>query len=348
LITNQLEELSNKGVDTMNIINIPIKDNEYNVYISNNLLSHLEDYIDVSRETVIITDTNIPPVYLEKIKPKFNDLVIKFIPQGEHSKSMEIAYLLINELLDMNVSRSSQFIALGGGVVGDLTGFISSIYMRGVDFIQIPTTLLSQIDSSVGGKTGINSENSKNSIGSFKQPIAVLIDPLTLLTLEDRQLYNGYAEMIKYALIRSKPLYESLLKDDIMSNIEQKIYDCLIIKKDIVLQDTFDKGERQLLNFGHTIGHAIEQYSKYNLLHGEAISVGMVNITTNPIIKSSICKLLTKYNLPQSYEYDKSEIFNIIKNDKKVASNKINIAFVEELGNGFITSISIEKMKEYL
>ncbi len=329
-------------------INIPIKDNSYDVIISRGILNEIDSYIDLDRQIVIITDDFIPKVYLNAIKEKMLNPLIFEIPQGESSKSMEIAYSIIDEMVDSKITRKCLVIALGGGVVGDLAGFISSIYMRGVDFIQIPTTLLSQIDSSIGGKVGINSSNMKNSIGSFLQPKIVLIDPNTLKTLAQREIHNGIGEMIKYGLIADKSLFIDICENNIFSNIEDYIEKCIKIKKDLIVKDVFDNGERQLLNFGHTIGHAVEQFSKYNLLHGEAVSIGMAKMAINKPYYSKLVDVLHKYNLPYDYDYDLETVYNYIKTDKKASKNTINLVLVDEVGKGYMKNISINKIKEYL
>ncbi len=329
-------------------VHVPLPNKEYDIIIKNGLLEEIDNYIDKKKELVIISDDNIPKQYINTINQKLQNPLNLFVPQGETSKSMEMAYSLINMLIDKRVTRGVTIIALGGGVIGDLVGFVSSIYMRGVDFIQIPTTLLSQIDSSVGGKVGINAKNMKNAIGAFKQPKAVYIDPLVLNTLEDRQISNGIAEMIKYGLIASKPLFNNLLQKDVMKNIEEYIYECVTIKKDIVLEDEFDLGLRQILNYGHTIGHAIEQSSKYGLLHGEAIAVGMVLMAKKSTFYEKLIEVLTKYNLPTSYEYDKDEIYQMITTDKKATKNFLNIIIVEEEGKGYIKRINIDEIKNRL
>lgn len=332
----------------MKTIEINIPNKEYKVHISNGLLYDVDQYIDVSREIVIITDDFIPKEYLKILKSKIANPLIFEVPMGESSKSIDIAYTIINEMISENISRGALIIALGGGVIGDLTGFIASVYMRGIDFVQIPTTLLSQIDSSVGGKVGINSENMKNSIGSFFQPKVVLIDPITLNTLSKKEFNNGMAEMIKYGLIADKSLFYDILEKDVKENIEYYIGKCIEIKRNIVVNDEFDTGIRQLLNFGHTIGHAIEQDSKYELLHGEAVSVGMNLMSLKTTYHKDLVNILKKYNLPLTYKYDLETIYNFIKTDKKVKSNKLNIIVVEEIGNGLIKTIDLEEIKKYL
>ncbi|MCK5388347.1 MAG: 3-dehydroquinate synthase [Candidatus Izimaplasma sp.] len=332
----------------MKTINIPIKDNSYNVYINRGLLSNIDNYIDQEREIVIITDDFIPKIYLNKVKANMSNVQVFEVPQGETSKSMEIAYSIMDEMVDSKITRNCLVIALGGGVVGDLAGFISSIYMRGVDFIQIPTTLLSQIDSSVGGKVGINASNMKNAIGSFYQPKMVLIDPDTLKTLSDREFNNGVAEMIKYGMIADKELFMNLLEKELAPNLVDYIEKCISIKKSFVVNDVFDHGNRQILNFGHTIGHAIEKYSQFNLLHGESISIGMVMMSKKYNYYSNLLKLLQKYSLPINYEYNKDKIFEYIQTDKKASADFISIILVEEIGTSLIKKIKIEEIKKYL
>ncbi len=330
----------------MKKINVPLEKNSYDVIIKRGLLSHINDFIDASREIVIISDDNIPKKYIDEIKPQLNNPLTLFVPQGETSKSMETAYSLVNQMIENKITRGCLIIALGGGVIGDLSGFVASIYLRGVDYIQIPTTLLSQVDSSVGGKVAVNAEKMKNAIGYFKQPIKVLIDTNTLKTLDQRQVSSGIAEMIKYGLIASKSLFNALLNNNVFDNIEEYIYECIKIKKDIVVQDEFDYGTRQLLNYGHTIGHAIEQYSNYDLLHGEAISIGMTLMSNGYSFSKDLKKVLTKYNLPTSYEYDKEVIYDLVRTDKKANKTNMNIIIVEEVGNGLIKPINISQIKE--
>lgn len=332
----------------MKTININIPNKEYNVHIKSGLLFDIEKYIDVNQEIVIITDDFIPKDYLDIIKTKITNPLVFEVPMGENSKSIDIAYSIINEMIEEKVSRSALLIALGGGVIGDLTGFVASIYMRGIDFLQIPTTLLSQIDSSVGGKVGINSETMKNAIGSFYQPKMVLIDTETLKTLSEREFNNGVAEMIKYGLIADKTLFYDVLEKSINDNLEHYIGRCVEIKRNLVVQDELDKGIRQLLNYGHTIGHAIEQHSEYSILHGEAISIGMNLMSKGYSHHSDLIKILNKYSLPVDHDYESNILLKYIKTDKKVMNEKLNIVVVEEVGNGLIKTIKINDIKEYL
>lgn len=332
----------------MRKIHVPIKGKEYDVIIEKGILSSIDTYIDKSKELVIITDNNIPKVYLDNIAPILGHPLILYVPQGESSKSIKMVYSLINDMILHKITRGATLIAFGGGVVGDLCGFVASIYMRGIDFIQIPTTLLAQIDSSVGGKVGVNAEKMKNAIGSFKQPKLVLIDSTVLETLDEKQINNGLAEMIKYGLIARKSLFEDLLYNNIFDDIDKYIYDCVKIKTEFVVTDEYDLGLRQLLNYGHTIGHAIEQESQYKLLHGESIAIGMMLVAKGQLFEKDLEKTLKKYNLPTTHSQNKDNLYNYIVTDKKVIGDTLNLIMVEEPGNAFIKPIRKEEIKKKL
>jgi len=332
----------------MKTIHVPLKEKSYDVIIKKGLLNDISDYIDSKKEIVIITDKNIPLKYVNTVKSKLNVLHVLTLNPGESLKCFTEVESVINKLIELKVTRNITLVALGGGVVGDFTGFVASIYMRGVDFIQIPTSLLSQVDSSVGGKVGINTDFMKNAVGSFYQPKIVLIDPNTLETLEKRHFNNGMAELIKHGVIAGKGLFIDILNNDVMQNIDELIYQSITIKKNIVIQDIEDKGIRQILNFGHTIGHAIEQHSNYGLLHGEAISIGMVMMSKGTTYEKDLLSILNKYNLPTSYAYNLDDLYEYIKTDKKVTEKNLNIILAEEVGNGFIKQINIEEIKKYL
>ena len=332
----------------MKKVHVSLEQNSYDVLIEKGLLSKVSNYLDTNKDYVIVTDTNIPKEYISTIESQLNILKIYTMTPGESLKCAEKANEVIEDMLSHFIPRSITLIAIGGGVVGDFTGFIASIYMRGVDFIQIPTSLLSQVDSSVGGKVGINSKHMKNAIGSFYQPKVVFIDPNTLETLTKRHFNNGMAELIKHGLIAGKSLYEDLVENDINSNIEDFIYRSVTIKRDIVIKDVKDKGIRQLLNFGHTIGHAIEQDSGYSLLHGESIALGMLLMIKDPSLYNKVRSLLQKYNLPTSYFYDKERLYSYMKTDKKIKGETINIILLHEEGNAFMKTIKLEQMKEYI
>ena len=238
------------------------------------------------------------------------------------------------------VTRDASIIALGGGVTGDLSGFIASTYLRGLDLIQIPTSLLAQIDSSVGGKVAINTSSAKNSVGSFYPASLVLIDPLTLNTLSKRHFNNGMAEMIKYGMIYSKDLFDKILNEDVQGNLEYFIYESLVIKKYFVENDEYDKGLRQILNFGHTFGHAYEAYYSFDkYFHGESIALGMLDVCNNKEIKSKLLTVLKKYNLPTEDPVKKAALLPFVKNDKKQTKEYLNLIVVDKIGEAKIKKV---------
>lgn len=332
----------------MKIIHMPLGEQSYDVYIEKGIINQCDRFINPEKEIVIITDDNIPQAYIDVLTSKLNVKATYILNAGESLKNANEVNFIIESLIKKGITRSVTLIALGGGVIGDLTGFIASIYMRGVDFIQIPTSLLSQIDSSIGGKVGINTSTMKNAVGSFYQPKVVLIDPDTLNSLEERHFNNGMAELIKHALIDGKGLFKDLIEKDIKANIEDFIYRSLLVKKAHVINDVRDKGVRQILNFGHTIGHALEQYSNYELLHGEAIAIGMLKMAKGTDYEEDLKNLFHKFSLVIEYPYDQEKILEYIKTDKKVIDNTLNLIVIKEVGNPFIKPIKVNDITEYM
>lgn len=313
-----------------------MKCGNYEIVIENGLLNELEKYLQVNNETIILTDTGIPEEYIAKVESHFENPLTLVLPEGEDTKSIDYYKHVIEEIASRDYSRSSQIIALGGGVVGDLAGFVAATYLRGVDFVQIPTTLLSQVDSSVGSKVAINHFR-KNNIGSFYDPKVVLIDPDTLNTLDKREFNNGMAEVIKYAITLDKDLFD--LIDEL--NMKKIITRCLELKKKIVEEDKFDIDKRHILNFGHTIGHAIEIDSEFEVLHGEAISIGMYKTISNDL-KEFLKNYLDMFNLPVDYT---GNYIDIIRSDKKIKGDTIKVVEVNEIGKAVLV---ILKLEDYL
>ena len=332
----------------------------YPIYIGQALLSQAELLTKhiTGKQVMIVTNTTVAPLYLEQIKSllgpfKVADVVL---PDGEQYKTLDTVNLIFDALLEHRFDRSCTLIALGGGVVGDMTGFAASSYQRGVNFIQVPTTLLSQVDSSVGGKTGVNHPLGKNMIGAFHQPKCVLIDVDTLDTLDDRQYAAGMAEVIKYGLLGNRDFLK-FLQDNIhnLMNrdkdlITQAVYQSCTDKADIVAQDELESGKRALLNLGHTFGHAIENTLGYGVfLHGEAISVGMLmaaklsqlegDLTSQEV--SEIQDLLEKSNLPISVDgkISASEFLSAMSVDKKVIDGNIRLILMKKLGESYISDM---------
>lgn len=321
----------------------------YPIHIGSGLLAKASELINTNRG-IIVTDENVAEHWLEALQDSltFNtDTII--LPSGEASKSFELLEILINELLSLKPDRKTTLIAFGGGVVGDITGFAASILMRGIPFVQIPTTLLSQVDSSVGGKTGINTEAGKNLVGSFYQPQAVIIDTDTLSTLPERELSAGFAEVIKAAAIANAQFFRWLetnhkavlaLKPEPLTHA---ITESIKIKANIVEQDEREAGIRALLNLGHTFGHALEAEFEYDgtLVHGEAVAIGMAMAFAYSAPETDAARLnqlLEQSGLPtQPPEWPDSDILvEHMQGDKKANAGKITLILVKSIGDAFI------------
>jgi len=341
-------------------INIDLAKDKYSIYIERGLIDNISYFIkgiNRGKKIALIIDENVDNLYGCKIRTHLidNGFSVKTISirGGEGSKSLRILDSIYRKLLDFNITRGDLIIVMGGGVAGDVGGFAAATYLRGMDFIHIPTTLLAQIDSSIGGKVAVNLPEGKNLVGSFYQPKGVFIDPNLLCTLDTREFNNGMAEAIKYACIADKNLFHQLLmlsKEEIDREIEDIIFTCCNIKGKIVMEDEKDRGNRMLLNFGHTIGHVIEKYFNYEkYTHGEAIAIGMYNITlkseiagyTKEGITHQIKEVLEKFGLPYRLpDMDRGEILKTLALDKKSKGNNIDIILIKDIGEGIIKNLS--------
>lgn len=304
----------------------------YNIELKNGILNEAESYLNLNRKVAVVTDSGVPKEYAETVAKKCKEPIIITIEQGEKSKNIENYTLILKALVENGFTRSDCVVAVGGGVIGDMAGFSAASYMRGIDFYNIPTTLLSQVDSSIGGKTAIDFCGVKNIVGAFYQPKCVLIDPDTLKTLPKRHISNGLSEAIKMALTFDKELFEMLENGNIEENINEIIYRSLIIKKEVVEKDEKEASLRKVLNFGHTIGHAIESMGDFeDLLHGECVALGMTFFTskkTLPRLKA----VLKKANLPCKILADADKIIDLASHDKKKSGDKISIVKIEKIG----------------
>ena len=246
-------------------------------------------------------------------------------------------------------SRKDLIVALGGGVIGDLSGFVAATYMRGIEFINIPTTTLSQIDSSIGGKVAINLDGIKNCVGAFWQPKMVLIDPDVLATLPQRHINNGLAEALKAGLIRDESLFELFETDDPMEHIEKILYKSLMMKKKVVEIDEREIGVRRILNFGHTIGHGIESYYHlHDVYHGEAVALGMMKMIKDETIRERLHPIYQRLNLKEDIDYDRQQVYDFITKDKKIDGGTLTIVLLRKIGEAYLKDIPTEKIKEYL
>ena len=321
--------------------------NGYEILIDKGILlscgKHIRGVTAASR-ALVISDSNVFPLYGEMVKKSLEEngfeVFSHIFPAGETSKNMDTVSGMIKALAENELGRGDIVVALGGGVTGDMAGFASAIYLRGIDFVQIPTTLLAGVDSSVGGKTGCDLPFGKNLVGAFHNPALVLIDPDTIKTLPARYKNDGIGEVIKYAFIKSEKLFDTLMSADNFDDIlEEVIFCCVDIKRQVVENDFTEKGERMLLNFGHTLGHAIEKYENFSgLAHGEAVGVGMLYITraaekfgyTDAGTAEKIEALLNKYQLPTKINADISELTDIMLYDKS-AEEKASILSLQNV-----------------
>lgn len=329
-------------------LEIFLDDSHYEIILEKGAIDNITKYLDLDRKVLIISDDLIPQKYINTVKNQINDCHIFIIPHGENNKSLENYSKIMSYLIENNFSRNDAIIALGGGVVGDLAGFVSSTYKRGIDFYNIPTSLLAMVDSSIGGKTAINFDGYKNMVGSFYQPKKVIIDPNTLLTLNKRELYSGLVEAIKMGATNDKELFELIENSsNLFDDIESIIRKSLLIKKDVIVKDTYEKNIRKVLNFGHTIGHAIESISKFSLLHGECVGIGMLYFSSKSV-RDRIEKVLKKYDLPISYDVSKELLVENIIKDKKMNKDSISIIKVNEIGSFIIEDVNIDEIKNYM
>ena len=343
----------------MQTLKVDLDKRSYPIYVGSDLLEQkklLTQHIRSSR-VVIVTNETIAPLYLHQVKSLLSnyDVGQVILPDGECWKNLETLNRIFDYLMDHKLDRTTTLIALGGGVIGDMTGFAAACYRRGVPFIQIPTTLLSQVDSSVGGKTGVNHPLGKNMIGAFYQPVCVLADIVLLTTLPEREYSAGMAEVIKYGLICDAPFYTWLEKniDGLMRReadlLSDAVYRSCENKAKVVAEDEYEQGRRAILNLGHTFGHAIESEQHYKgLLHGEAVAVGMmmaIDLSCRTGLlpweeKQRLEQLLKKARLPVVLpdEIDRAAFLDLMYQDKKVQAGKLHLVLLEQVGKAYVTS----------
>lgn len=337
----------------------------YPIYIENNILNEAETYISQvfsGKRIMIVSDDNVYPLYGDDLKRQLSakyECSRLILPHGESTKNFNTLPDIYTALLNAKITRSDLIIALGGGVIGDLAGFAAATFLRGVNLIQIPTSLLAQVDSSVGGKTAVDLPRGKNLAGAFYQPKLVLIDPEILSTLGKRFIIDGMGEVIKYGCIKDAGLFNTLKShssfDGLRKELPAIIMRCVDIKREIVEMDQFDTGERMLLNFGHTLGHTIEQYCHYEReSHGEAVAIGMYQMTrlaeeqclSAPGTAASILEVLNIYGLPHESGLSLQELTDAITLDKKNLQNQLNLILLREIGTSYIHPATIEFFKK--
>ena len=326
------------------ILPVKARDRMYTVSLENGLLDKAGEIFDLQRKVLIVTDRGVPAEIVKTVAAQCKSPFIVICPAGEKTKSLEKFSGLLKTMLENGFSRSDCVVAVGGGVIGDLAGFAAASYMRGIDFYNIPTTLLSMVDSSVGGKTAVNIAGVKNICGAFYPPMGVLIDPLLLKTLPRRQLSAGMAEIIKVAMTSDAKLLSRLEKED--PDYPVLIENAILIKAAVVEEDETEQGMRKILNFGHTLGHAVESVSAGKLLHGEAVAIGMLPMC-GVAARRRLLPILLKYDLPVSCNLDGEKIFEVLLHDKKSApGGKISIVTVKTPGQAVIKEVAALSLKK--
>ena len=318
----------------------------YDIVVERGLLKKAKEHLDLDRRVLVVTDSGVPADYASTVAEQCREGIICKIEQGEASKSMGGVEKLLQTMLDHGFSRKDCVVAVGGGVVGDLSGFAASVYMRGIDFYNIPTTLLSQIDSSIGGKTAINFGGVKNIVGAFYQPKKVLVDPDLLKTLPDRQISNGLAEAVKMALTSDKELFDIFENKDVGQSLDDIIVRSLNIKKSVVELDEKESGLRKILNFGHTVGHGIESSEGMSeLYHGECVALGMIPMCGEKI-RPRVIEVLKKCGLYRTAEYDWQRIAAAAFHDKKADGDTVTVTTVDVIGSFKMKDISCNELIE--
>lgn len=317
------------------IIPINLGEKSYDIILQRGAIKKAGEYLGIpsDRKVLIVTDSGVPKEYSKTVASFYENSSIYTFPEGEKSKNFDTYRLICEELLSLSFTRKDAVIAVGGGVTGDMAGFAAATYMRGIDFYNIPTTLLSQVDSSIGGKTAIDLGKIKNIIGAFHQPKKVIIDPNVLKTLPERQLKNGLAEALKAGIIMDKDLFAIFEEGKAQEKIEEVIERSLLVKKRVVEEDEKEAGLRKVLNFGHTIGHAVEASVQFGeLYHGECVALGMIPMC-DAKIRDRVVSALKKTGLPTEYNFDREKISAALTHDKKSEGKSITAVISKEIGS---------------
>ncbi|MEG2038419.1 MAG: 3-dehydroquinate synthase [Oscillospiraceae bacterium] len=330
----------------------------YDVIVGSGLLSQLPEFLKQyshSTRMMIVTDSNVAPLYLKRTEDILSNAgypVFSFIFEaGENSKCLSTVEKLYSKMSQSNITRTDLVIALGGGIVGDLAGFAAATFLRGIDFVQVPTTLLAAVDASVGGKTAVNTPEGKNLIGAFHQPVLTVCDIDLMSTLSKEIFTDGISEVIKYGVIWDKALFDLVATGKLSEHLQEIVTRCVEIKGEIVSQDETEKGVRVFLNFGHTLAHGIEMHSDHKVSHGGAVAIGMVEISKltaslDPEAKDitpQITACLEKYNLPTSYSSPMIDAASYIAKDKKRSGDNIGLVLVKDFAQPYVKKVSIDE-----
>lgn len=325
------------------VIPVSLGDDSYDIILGRGVLDRAGDFFAAHGKVMIVTDSGVPVNYVERVAAGFDNSFVFTVAQGEKNKSYDTYKAICEKLLENSFTRSDAVIAVGGGVVGDVAGFAAATYMRGIDFYNIPTTVLSQVDSSIGGKTAIDFAGVKNILGAFYQPKAVIIDPDVLSTLDERNIKNGLAESLKMSVCFSRELFELLSDESYVSYIERIIELSLMIKKQVVEADEREAGLRRSLNFGHTIGHGLELASDGELYHGECVALGMLPLCGENV-KGELLSAMKNLGLPIEYKTDRERLRRAVSHDKKSADGRICVVRCDEIGSFRFAEMTVDEI----
>lgn len=336
---------------------------KYEVLVGGGLLTQCGEFTKKVKSPcsiLIVSDDNVYPLYGERVANSYENagfVVNRLIfPNGEKSKNMATIIQVVEYASQIGLSKSDLIVALGGGVVGDLAGFAAAIYLRGIDFVQIPTTFLAAIDSSVGGKTGCDLPSGKNQVGVFHQPRLVICDPDTFDTLSEQVFADGICEAVKYGVICDSELFCKISSGGIKSEIETVIERCVRIKSDIVQRDEFDTGERMLLNLGHTIGHSVEALSEYEISHGHAVAIGLMYIAracektgrAKKVCSDKLLETFEKYRIDTKCSFSPHDLATKAMSDKKRSADTITLILIEDIGKAFTKKIPLNELEGFI
>ncbi len=326
------------------ILRMELGDDSYDIVIERGALQKIDTLFHLNRRVMIITDDGVPEEYAGTVANVSAQGTVFTVPQGEGSKDLEWVRTILTKMLALGFTRRDCVVAVGGGVVGDLAGFVASTYMRGIDFYNIPTTVLSQVDSSIGGKTGVNLNGIKNIVGAFYQPKKVVIDLDLLQTLPARQISNGLAEAVKVGLTSDKELFEIFEKGNITESIDEIVLRSLLVKKSVVEQDEKEQGLRKILNFGHTIGHGIESFERLNgLYHGECVALGMIPMVSDEL-RPRLVKVLESLQLPTAIDLDADSVLEAMMHDKKGEGETVTVTTVDTPGHFEMKTVTFSEL----
>ena len=329
------------------VLHLDLPTGGYPIYIERGGLDRAGELLSLDRRVLVVTDSGVPRDYAQRVAAQCHEAHIITVPEGEGSKSLATLELLLDAMLQNGFGRTDCVVAVGGGVVGDLAGFAASTFMRGIDFYNVPTTVLSQVDSSIGGKVAVNFGGVKNIVGAFYQPKAVIIDPDVLSTLSKRQIANGLAEAVKMALTSDAELFAMFERGEALQNIDTVIERSLRIKKAVVEEDEKESGVRRILNFGHTLGHGIEGASFEKRYHGECVALGMIPMCA-PDVRTRLIAVLHSIGLPTKIEGDIETVLQLTAHDKKCEGTSVNVVFVDSVGSYRIEKMPLANWQSYI